>query len=65
MVTTMAKLMQQNQELTREFNRQCQQRHGEERGQNSENKGVENNAEGDQSRSTITRRVPCLERKMD
>ena len=30
-----------------------------------ENEGVDNNAEGDQSRGTVTRRVPHLERQMD
>ena len=30
-----------------------------------ENEGVDNNAEGDQSRGTVTRRVPHLEREMD
>ena len=46
MTTAMVELMQQNQELTREVNRQRQQ-HGGERGQNSGCEGVENNAEGD------------------
>ena len=49
MATAMAELTQQNQELTREVNRQCQQ-HGGERGQNSGYEGVENNAKRDQSR---------------
>ena len=46
MAAAMVELSQQNQELTREVNRQRQQ-HGGERGQNSGNKGVENNAVGD------------------
>ena len=32
MAAVIAKLTQQNYKLTREINRQCQQRHGEERG---------------------------------
>ena len=30
-----------------------------------ENKGTDNNAEGDQSKGTVTRRVPHLEREME
>lgn len=33
--------------------------------QNSENEGAENNAEGDQSKGIVTRRVPHLEREME
>ena len=52
-----ADLTQQNQELTREVNRQRQQRCDEERGKNSKNGGAKNSIEGgDQSRGTITRR---------
>ena len=65
MAATMAELTQQNQELTRESNRQHHQQHDEEQGQNLENEGANNNAERDQSRGTITRRVQHLERKMD
>ena len=60
----MAELTQRNQELTKEVNRQCQN-HGGEWGQNSGNEGAENNAKRDQSRGTVTRRVPHLEREMD
>ena len=50
-------LTQQNQELTREVNRQRQQRRDEEHGKNSKNGGMKNGVEGgDQSRGTITRR---------
>ena len=56
----------QNQELTREVNKQHWQRHGKEQEQNSENGGAKNGVkEGDQSRGTVTRRVPHLEREMD
>ena len=65
MATAMAELTQQNQELTREVNRQHQQPCGEKWGQNSEYEGVKNNAEGDQSRGTITRWVAHLEMEMD
>ena len=64
MVAMMAELMQQNQQLTREVNRQRQQHSGE-RGQNSGCEGVENNVEEDQSRGTVTHRVPHLQREMD
>ena len=60
----MVELTQLNQELTREVNRQCQQ-HGGERCQNLGNEGAKNNVEGDQSRGTVTRRVPHLEREID
>ena len=60
----MTKLTQQNQELTREVNRQRQQ-HGGEWGQNSGCEGVENNAKGDHSRVIVTWKVPHLEREMD
>ena len=53
MAVAMAELTQQNQELTTKVNRQCQQ-HGGERGQNSGCEGVENNAEGDKSKGTVT-----------
>ena len=53
MATAMAKLMQQNQELTKEVNRQRQQ-HGGVQGQNLGCEGVENNAEGDQFRGIVT-----------
>ena len=53
MAVVMAEMTQQNQELTREVNRQRQQ-HGGERGQNSRCEGFENNAEGDESRGTVT-----------
>ena len=43
MAAAMAELMQQNQELTREVNRQCQQ-HGGEQGLNLGCEGLENNA---------------------
>ena len=65
MVAAMAELTQQNQELTREVNRHHHQQHGGERSQNVENEEADNNAEGDQSRGTVTRRVPHLEREMD
>ena len=65
MVAAMVEQTQQNQELTREVNRQCHQQHGGEWGQNLENEGVDNNAEGDQFRGTVARRVPHLEREMD
>ena len=65
MATAMAELTQQNQELTREVNKQRQQPCGEKWGQNSEYEGVKNNAEGDQSRGTITCRVAHLEMEMD
>ena len=66
MEVAMANLTQQNQELTKEVHRHRQQQCGEEHWQNSENGGAENSAEGgDQSRGTITRRVPHLEREMD
>ena len=65
MVAAMAELTQQNQELTREVNRHRHQQHGGERSQNVENEEADNNAEGDQSRGTVTRRVPHLEREMD
>ena len=58
-------MTQQNQELTREVNRQRHQQHSGEQGQNVENKVADNNAEGDQSKGTVTRRVPHLEREMD
>ena len=61
----MADLRQQNQELTREVNRHRRQCRGEEHRQNSENRGAENNAERDQSKGTVTRRVPHLEIEMD
>ena len=62
----MADLMQQNQKLTRGVNGHCQQRHSEEHGQNSKNGEVENDVEeGDQSKGTVTHRVPHLEREMD
>ena len=55
MAATMASLTQQNQELTREVNRQRRQQRAKEHGQNSKNGGVKNSAErGDQSRGTIT-----------
>ena len=47
MVAMMVELTQQNQELTKEVDRQRQQRRGEERGQNSENARAGNNAKGD------------------
>ena len=53
MAVAMAELTQQNQELTTEVNRQRQQ-HGGERGQNLGCEGVENNAEGDESKGTVT-----------
>ena len=53
MAAAMAELTQQNQELTREVNR-LRQQHGGERGQNSRCEGVEKNAEGDQSKGTVT-----------
>ena len=66
MAATMAGLTQQNQELTREVNRQRRQQRAKEHGQNSKNGGVKNSAErGDQSRGTITWRVPHLEKEMD
>ena len=66
MADVMENLTQQNQELTREVNRHFQQHQGEEHKQNSENGGAKNGAEGgDQSRGTITHRVPHLEREMD
>ena len=56
----------QNQELTREVNKQHWQRHGKEQEQNSENRGAKNGVKGgDQSRGIVTRRVPHLEREMD
>jgi len=61
MATTMADLRQQNQELTREVNRHRRQCRGKEHRQNSKNRGAENNAEGDHSKGTVTRRVPHLE----
>ena len=64
MAALMAKLTQQNQELTREVNRQHQQHSGE-RGQNSRYEGDKNNAEGDQSKGTVTCMVPHLEKEMD
>ena len=63
MATAMAELTQQNQELIREVNRQRHQQHDGERNQNLENEGPENNAKGDQSRGTVTCRVPHLERE--
>ena len=66
MAVVMANLTQQNQELTRKVNRHHQQQRSEEHGQNSKNGVAENGAEGgDQSRGTITCRVPHLEREMD
>ena len=65
MAAGMAELMQQNQELTREVNRHRHQQHSGERSQNVEDEEADNNAEGDQSRGTVTRRVPHLEREMD
>ena len=47
MVAMMVELTQQNQELTKEVDRQRQQQRGEERGQNSENERAGNNAKGD------------------
>ena len=62
----MEDLTQQNQELTREVNRQRQQWHTKEHGQNSENGEAKNGVEGgDQSRGTVTWSVPYLEREMD
>ena len=60
----MVELTQQNQELTREVSRQPQQ-HGGEWGQSSRNEDAENNAKGDHSKGTVTRRVLHLEREMD
>ena len=66
MVAAMADLMQQNQEITREFNRRRRQRHDEKHEQNSKNERAENDVEGgDQSRGTITCMVPYLEKEID
>ena len=65
MATAVAELTQQSQELTREVNRLRQHRSGEEWEQNSENEGAKNNVEGDQSKGTVTHRVPHLVREMD
>ena len=68
MAIAMANLTRQNQELTREVNRKKQHRHQrtEEPRQNSKNGGAENNAKGgDQSRGTVTQKVPHLKREMD
>ena len=55
MAATMVGLTQQNQELTREVNRQRRQQRVKEHGQNSENGGVKNSAQrGDQSKGTVT-----------
>ena len=66
MVVTLVDLTQQNQELTREVNRQRWQRRTKEHGQNSGNEGAKNGVEGrDQPRGTITQRVPHLEGEID
>ena len=62
----MANLTQQNQELIREVNKQRWQQRGKEHGQNSKNGKAKNGIEGgDQSKGTVTCRVPHLEREMD
>ena len=66
MAATMANLTQQNQELTREVNRQRRQRCVKEHGKNSKNGREGNDVKGgDQSKGTVTRRLPHLEREMD
>ena len=68
MAVVMTDLTHQNQELTQEVNKHKQrcQHHTEGPGQNSKAREVENNAKGeDQSKGTITCRVPRLEKEMD
>ena len=60
----MVDLIQQNQELSREVNRQRQQWQAKEHGKNSENGGVRNDVEeGDQSIGTIVWSVPTWREK--
>ena len=62
----MVDLTQQNQETTKEVNRQRWQQRSEEHERNSKNEGTENDIEGgEHSRGTITQRVPHLEREID
>lgn len=64
MAAAMVDLMHQNKELTWEVNKHQWQIKGP--WQNSKAREAENNVEGgEQSRGTITRRVPHLEKEMD
>ena len=65
MAVAIAELTRQNQELTREFNVRRQRHEGNTEGQFQSQEDRRNVESESQSRGTISRRVPHLERKMD
>ena len=65
MVAAMAELTRRNQELTRELNSRRQHREGNTEGHTQSQEDRRNAESESQSRGTISRNVPHLEKEMD